>query len=181
MAYGQFKEIQSPYFATGNPATEEMTTLYAPGMLGCIAQFDQGGISGPANICVYQLVKQNSAITGVVGNVMYWVSKGSTFVITTVSTNTGHVAGVCEIAAGTAASYIWILKKGDRNVLFIDAPTSAPDATGKPVVGVTATAGKADALLLATAPQPILFGRTLGAQDGTSKLALVRVNVGDQF
>jgi hypothetical protein len=174
--------IQSPYFATGNPETEEMTTLYAPGMLGLRAEFDQGGIAGPMNKCIYQLVKQNTSITAVVGNVMYWVSKGSTYVVTTTATNTGNLAGIARIAATAAATYIWICKKGDREVLFVDSPTSAPDATGKPVVGVTATAGKADSLALTTAPVPWPpIGATLGAQDGTSKRASVRINIIDHY
>ena len=179
-AGGNQLQIQSPYYATGNPETEEMSTLYAPGMLGCVGQFDQGGISGPINLCLYQLVKQAAALSAVVGNVMYWSAK-STFTVTTTATNTGQLAGIARIASATAASYIWICKKGDRNVLFIDAPTVACDATGLPVVGVTATAGKADSLALATAPQPILLGRTLGAQDGTSKQASVRINIQDTF
>jgi hypothetical protein len=180
MSASNMKWIQSPYFATGNPESEEMSTLYAPGMLGCCAQFDKGGLAGPPNVCVYQLIKQAASITGVVGNLFYWSDKGI-WTVTTTATNTGQLAGVGRIAGATAASYIWICKKGDVDVLFIDSPTSAPDATGKPAVGVTATAGKADALALATAPQPLAFGRTLGAQDGTSKLASVRVNVLDQY
>jgi hypothetical protein len=173
--------IQSPYFATGNPETEEMTTLYAPGMLGLLAEFDQGLLAGPPNPCVYQLVKQATGVQGVVGNVMYWATK-SAWTVTTTATNTGQLAGICRIAAAASATYIWILKKGDRNVLFIDAPTVAPDATGLPVMGVTATAGKADSKALATAPAPWpVIGTTLGAQDGTTKLALVRVNIIDRY
>ncbi|PYQ25325.1 MAG: hypothetical protein DMF56_27825 [Acidobacteria bacterium] len=173
--------IQSPYFATGNPETEEMTTLYAPGMLGCRAEFDQGLLAGPPNRCVYQLVKAYTSITPVVGNVLYWVTKSS-YTVTTTATNLGNLAGIARIAAAAAAEYIWICKKGDRDVLFIDAPTVAPDATGLPVVGVVATAGKADAKALATGaiPWPAI-GATLGAQDGTTKLASVRINIPDQY
>lgn len=181
MAYGVRKRIQSPYFASGNPETEEMTTLYAPGMLGCVAEFDNGGIAGPENVCSYQLVLQESAISGVVGNVMYWSTqaKRAVWTVTTTATNTGTLAGICRKLVVTAATYIWILKKGYRNVLLIDAPTSAADTTGKPVVGVTATAGKADVLALATAPQPFTIGRCLTAQDGTTKLATCLVDIPD--
>ncbi len=173
--------IQSPYFATGNPETEEMTTLYAPGMLGLRAEFDQGLLAGPPNRCVYQLIKQYTSIQCVVGNVTYWVAK-SAFTVTTTATNSGNLAGIARIAAAAAATYIWICKKGDRDVLFIDAPTVAPDATGLPVMGVTATAGKADSKALATAPAPWpVIGTTLGAQDATSKLASVRINIPDQY
>jgi hypothetical protein len=173
--------IQSPYFASGNPESEEMTTLYAPGMLGCRAEFDQGLLAGPPNRCVYQLVKAYTSITPVVGNVLYWVTKSS-YSVTTTATNTGQLAGIARIAAAAAATYIWICKKGDRDVLFIDSPTVAPDATGLPVMGVTATAGKADSKALATAPAPWpVIGATLGAQDGTTKLASVRINIPDPY
>jgi len=173
--------IQSPYFATGNPETEEMTTLYAPGMLGCRAEFDQGTPGVAPNRCVYQLIKCAASITPVVGNVMYWSTKNIS-AVTTTATNTGQLAGIARIAAGAAAEYLWICKKGDRDVLFIDAPTVAPDATGLPVMGVTVTAGKADSKALATAPAPWpVIGATLGAQDGTSKLASVRINIPDIY
>lgn len=181
MSAGQLKLIQAPYFATGNPETEEMTTLYAPGMLGCFADFDQGGITGPENICRYQLVVQDAAISGVIGNVMYWAALKANYSVTTTATLTGTLAGVCRKLVTDAASYIWILKHGTREVLLIDAPTSAADTTGKPVVGVTATAGKADVLALATAPQPIEFARCVGAQDGATKRASCIVNVRDPF
>jgi hypothetical protein len=173
--------IQSPYFASGNPESEEMTTLYAPGMLGLRAEFDQGLLAGPPNRCVYQLVKVTTSITPVVGNVLYWVAK-SAFTVTTATTTFGNLAGIARIAAAAAATYIWICKKGDRDVLFIDSPTVACDATGLPVVGVVATAGKANSLALATGaiPWPAI-GTTLGAQDATSKLASVRINIPDVY
>ena len=194
--------IQSPYFATGNPETEEMTTLYAPGMLGCRAEFDQGllAIMAVAMFVQYRLQPQTGMdpvqqkvfmfmplVMSVMfaffpsGLVLYWVTKSS-YTVTTTATNLGNLAGIARIAAAAAAEYIWICKKGDRDVLFIDAPTVAPDATGLPVVGVVATAGKADAKALATGaiPWPAI-GATLGAQDGTTKLASVRINIPDQY
>lgn len=174
------KRIQSPYFATGNPETEESTTLYAPGMLGCVADFDQGSV-GNENVCTYQLVKLATSLQGLVGNVMYWSTgalKGA-YTATTTATNTGTCAGICQRATTTAATYIWMLKHGYRSVLLIDSPTSEADTTGKPVVGVTATAGKADTLALTTAPTPNLIGQCLTAQDGTSKLATCLVNLPD--
>lgn len=167
--------IQSPYFATGNPETEEMTTLYAPGMLGAVADFDQGSIGAP-NLCRYQLVKQNTAITGVVGTLFYWLTKASR-IVTTVRTNQGQVAGIGRIAAATAASFIWICKKGDRGVLFQGAPTVAPDATGLPVIPSTTTDGVANSVALGTAPIVNLIGATLGAP--TANVALTRVNIPD--
>lgn len=178
MSFGQRFRQQIPWFTTGNPESEDSATLYAPGMLGCIAEFDQGGLAGPMNVLTYQLVKQASGVTSVVGNVMYWSSKPA-FSVTTTATNTGLLAGIAQVISALAANYIWVVKRGRRNVLGIDSLTSAADATGKPAVGVTATAGKADTLALATAPQPIQIGRAVGAQDGTSKLFSCDIAIAD--
>src|SRR5438270_9555960 len=131
------KLIQSPYFASGSPETEEYASLPAAGStlppagsLGCVADFDNGGLAGPVNLCRYQLVKQGPGIQGVVGSAMYWLDE-TAYKVTTVRTNRGTFAGICRIASATAGSYIWILKKGRRTGLFQAAPSSAPDATGK--------------------------------------------------
>lgn len=179
MSASNMKWIQSPYFATGNPDTEEMTTLYAPGMLGCCGQFDQGGIGGPPNVCVYQLVLL-AAINAVVGNVLTWSNKGA-WTVTNATAANGNVAGIGQKIAGPS-TYIWIVKKGDRPVLFVDAPTVAPSALGLPVVQSDATAGKADALAKSETQAAFpLLGTTLGAQDGGTKLASVRINIPDQY
>lgn len=183
MPGGWRKRIQSPYFATGNPETEEMTTLYAPGMLGCVAEFDQGGIAGPPNICAYQLVLQAAAISGVVGQVMIAsnAQKGLFTVTNASNVNRGTLVGICRKVVVTAASYIWVAKKGDLNVLYVDAPTVAPDATGLPAFA-SGTAGKADSVALNTAVAPSEYiGATLAAQDGGTKLALTRINIIDAF
>jgi hypothetical protein len=178
MAYGNFKEIQSPYFATGDPETEESTTLYAPGMLGCIAQFDRGGVSGPQNVCVYQLV-QLDAFVSAVGQIVTWLSKAASTVTNQTAVN-GNVAGIVEKVAAVS-TYVWIVKKGDRPVLFVDAPTVAPSLLGLPVVQST-TAAKADCLAKSQTQAAFpLLGTTFGTQDGTSKLGTVRLNIPDGF
>lgn len=171
MAYGFLKRIQAPYFATGNPETEEMTTLYAPGMLGCLAEFDQGGIAGPPNVCTYQLVKQGAGIQAILGTVLYILVNGS-FTVTNVFS--GLLAGVSQIAAGTVASYIWIAKRGNRSVKLQAAPTSAADATGKPVVGSSTTNGVADVLALAEAQGAYPF---IGACTGAAVATIAPVNL----
>lgn len=170
-ANGRMRWIQSPYFATGDPEQEEMTTLYAPGMLGCLADFDRGS----NNICTYRLVVQATAISGVVGNVFVWSAR-STYTVTTTVTNIGMPAGVGEKIVVTAASYIWIAVRGNRPVLFIDAPTVAPATTGVQAV-VSSTAGKADGVTTASVRSHL--GATTSAQDGTTKLASVQLNLLD--
>lgn len=180
MPAGFMKRAQSPYFATGNPETEESTTLYAPGMLGCVSDYDQGQISGPPNICTYQLVLATLAISaGFVGEVYTWSSKAAWTVVAGVASS-GQVAGVGAIINTLLNPYIWILKRGDRNVRFVDAPAVAPSNAGLAVF-LSATTGKADCVANTTAEGNKTFGATLGAQDGTSKLGLVRVNCIDQY
>jgi hypothetical protein len=165
-----------PYFQTGNPETEESLTLFAPGLLGSYAEYNQGTPTAP-NVCRYQLVKCDAGITPAIGNVMYWVSRAA-FTVTTVRTNRGNVAGIARIAGTIAASYIWILKRGDRTVKFQGAPTVAPDATGLTVVPSSGTDGVADSVAIATAPPGPVIGTTLAA--AAASLALCRVNVPDQ-
>lgn len=184
MPAGRF--IQSPYYASGNPETEEYTaipatgsTLPPQGSIGCVADFDQGGAAGPVNLCRYQLVKCAAGITPALGSVMYWSNK-PILEVTTVRTNRGAVAGICRIAAATSAEYIWILKKGRRTVLFQAAPTSAPDTTGKPVVGSPGTDGVADCLgNVETQGAFSLIGVTVGV--AAVNLALCDVNIPDAY
>ena len=177
MSASNMKWIQSPYFATGDPETEEMTTLYAPGMLGCCAQYDRGGVTGPQNVCTYQLVKLDAFVT-VVGNVMTWLSKAA-FSVTNQTAANGNVAGICEKIAAVS-TYIWIVKKGDRPVLFVAAPTAAPSLLGLPVVQSSATAGKANCLAKSETQAAFpLLGTTFGTT--TSDLGTVRINIPDSY
>lgn len=165
-----------PMFLTGNPETELLTSLYAPGTLGMFCEFNQGTSSAP-NICRYRLVKLASSITTTIGAPLVWTDK-SAFTVSNIVANRAQLAGIARIVAA-AAEYIWILTNGDREVHLIDSPTSAADAAGKPVVMDPSTAGKADVLALTTAPTIARIGSTLGTQDGTSKRALCRVNILD--
>lgn len=166
------REAKGVMFLTGDPETEELTTPYAGGELGNFAEFDRGS----GNICRYRLVKAAAGITPVAGQVLYWNNK-AIYEVTTANAKRAQLAGICVQAKVGAAKYFWALVRGDRNVLFIGGVTSAPDASGKPVVG-SGTDGQADCLALATAPTIPLIGATLGTV--SSNLALVRVNVPDQ-
>lgn len=175
-----------PYFVSGNPETEEYLASYTflngsqlpyPGMLGMRADFDQGSV-GARNICSYQLVKAAAGITPGLSHVLYWANKGA-YTVTNVATNGGILAGVCPVLMTAAASGFWMIKKGDRNVLFLASPTATPDATGKPVVG-SSTTGRADCLAVAETQGAFpLIGVTLGAP--ASNIASVRINIPDLF
>lgn len=184
MPPGRF--IQSPWFFTGNPETEEYTALPAvgstlppAGAFMAICEFDQGLAAGPVNLCRYQLVKQGPGIQGVVGSAMYWLSKPAG-TVTTVRTNRGLFAGVCRIASATPASFIWILKKGRATGLFQAVPSSAPDATGKPVVPGDTTDGTFDCLANDESQGAFpAVGVTVGV--AAANLALVDWNVPDTY
>jgi hypothetical protein len=170
--------VAVPYFQTGNPDTDEFTAaagLPFPGMLGQLAEFDQGTPTA-RNLCKYQLVKQGAGIQGVAGTVLYWLDKAAKTVTTV---NSGALAGVCQIAAGSAASYLWVCKKGRRSVLYVDAPASTPDTTGMPVVG-SDTDGKADCLAVSETQGAFpLIGTSAGTL--TSHVGLVDINIPDQY
>jgi hypothetical protein len=163
--------VPVPYFGTGDPESEVYTTLPYPGMLGSICEFTRAS----NNICRYQLVKVAAGITTAVGNVMYWSDK-SAFTVTTSRTNRGLVAGIARIVA-TAGQYIWIVKKGDRQVVHEGAPTVAAAATGLPVIPGATTDGAADTVALTTAPAPVCIGHCLSTVSGG--LINVRINIYD--
>ncbi|HET9258276.1 MAG TPA: hypothetical protein VFO16_24185 [Pseudonocardiaceae bacterium] len=165
------RSMQSPYFASGDPETEEMTTLYAPGMLGTIAQFERAS----NNVCKYRLVKQNTGVTGIVGNVMGWFARATYTVGLGASGTLGLPAGICRIAAATAASYIWICTRGNRGVLFQGSPTVAPDATGAVQAVLGATGGQANGV--STANVALHLGSCTGVT--ASNIAPVQLSLLD--
>ena len=163
------------YFPSGSPETSEMATLYAPGDLGKKTFYNKGTGAAP-NWCLVQLVLFKAAITFAVGELLWWDDRANK-VVTNVS-NGGVVAGVvAKSTAPTAATYGWIWKQGNVPVKYLDAPTVAPDTAGKLAIA-SATNGRADCVTAATTLVPI--GRTLGAQDGTSKLANTALNILDE-
>lgn len=172
--------IQSPYFATGDPETEEYTaipvsgsTLPPLGSIGCVADFQRAS----NNWCRYQLVKVAAAITPVVGSVLYWSNK-PIFEVSTA--RSGALAGICRIACAAAAEYIWILKKGRRTVKYISSTAATPTTGGLPVVGSDAQDGLADCL---NADETQAAFPLIGTSAGTvtSQLGLVDVNIPDAY
>jgi hypothetical protein len=162
------------YIPNGDPRTlgSMMTSLYAPGDLGKRTQFNFGTAAAPIWVTM-QLVKYKTGITFAVGEVLWWDDIDDK-IVTNVS-NGGVVAGVAPYIA-VAASYGWCYKAGNVAVKYVDAPTVAPSTAGLLAVA-SATNGRADCITTITALVPI--GRTLGAQDATSKLASTMLNIFD--
>src|SRR5262245_11640713 len=167
---------QAAYVSSGDPESVDDVTAYAPGMLGARVGVTPtaAGTARTGPTKVYQYVKGDSAmsVSPFAQCLLYW-QDADKYVVTTATTNLNRVAGVYHKTGGPSnkGNYFFIQVEGRSLVRFIDAPTSAPDATGKYVVANAANAGKVDSIV--TAPTIAVIGVTAGAQDGTSKEALV--------
>lgn len=169
---------QAAWVSTGNPETVDDATPYAPGMLGStvtVAPSVAGTArTGPGK--TYQYVKGDAAmaVAPFAHCVMYWQDQDK-YVVTTATTNLNRVAGICHVVPASKGNNFYVQTEGRSLVRYIDAPTSAPDATGKFVVANAANPGKADSIV--TAPTIAVIGVSAGAQDGTSKEGLVDLQI----
>jgi len=152
------------YFAGGTPALSIVSTLHAPGELGQVVTFN--GVR-------YRCVKL-AAVTIAVGETLVW-SDRTNWIVTNVSANVSPCAGIA-INAATSGTYTWVALRGKVDVKYLDSPAVAPDTVGKAAV-MSGTNGRADCVTSATMVE--IIGRTLAAQDGTSKLASTQVNIFD--
>lgn len=161
---------QAQYISTGDVATDIVTSLFAPGELG--KKIEIGGI-------IYQRVKVAASITVAAGETAMW--SAAQRLLFTVTNATSGVDGLCAgafLGAPAAGSYCWIGKKGSLSCKYLDSPTVAPDTTGKAtIVNTATTAGRFDCVTSAAMSRQV--GRTVGAQDGTSKLALTFLDIED--
>ena len=161
---------QAQYISTGDVATDIVTSLFAPGELG--KKIEIGGI-------IYQRVKVAASITVAAGETAMW-SAAQRLLFTVTNANSG-VDGTCAgvfLGAPAAGSYCWIGKKGTLACKYLDSPTVAPDTTGKAaIVNAAGTAGRFNCVTSAAMNRQV--GRTVGAQDGTSKLADTYLDITD--
>lgn len=170
------------FIQDGDPMGSNESTLQYPGELGLesIAKCNDGIDR------TMQRVQNDSApaVAVTAGMVAWWVTEHPSYRVTPAAAQAGggrgRVAGIYPCVVSTDY-YTLIVKKGQATpVLFVDAPTAAPDATGLFVVP-SATNGKADCLAAGSAPTYPPIGKTVGAQDGTTKLANVDVDVYASF
>lgn len=152
-----------------------------PGMVGGSATIVLGNDSttpstNPRGSKTIQLVRTDSTMTvAPYESAVAWWQDRLTYRVTTAATNRGQVAGVF-LGPVTPGNLAIIQTAGRRAVKFVDAPTSAPDASGKFVIP-SATAGKADCV--ATAPTFPIMGLTAGTS-GPSAEALVDLAIPQQ-
>ena len=157
----------------GNPEEVNLTSLFHPGMLG--GRFISPNPS--AGNKEFQLVRVDStaAVSPYNGATAWWANK-ALYLVTTAATNRGQVAGVFTFAAALG-NYTCIQLEGRHNsVKIVDAPTSAPDATGKFVIP-SATAGKADVLAAGSAATYPVMGRTAGTLNAGDNTCAVDLHV----
>lgn len=155
---------QQVFLSTGNPDTTNDATLYAPGELGAVFDFNPG-----VNARTYQRVKLDSGATsanavGVVAANMlaYWKDKTQKIVTNDTKQAAGasvangfgnNVAGIFRFAV-TAGNYCDILKTGNGINVASDG-TGGAGATA--IADVTASQARIAGIAVGTAPtyQPL--------------------------
>jgi len=173
------------HFSSGDPETVDDVSPRYPGQVGAEVTIKQPGPPGSPSgenyrEKTYKYVQTDSsmAVAPFPGAVAWW-AHATNYLATTDSTKLGRnrVAGLFQ-GSPKAGNYCFIQTKGPGKVKFIDAVTSAPDATGKPVVPST-TAGKADCLAVgaAAAAGLALLGVSAGVLDGGTSEAVVELDV----
>lgn len=175
-------DMPPTFLESGDPESENVTSLPYPGLLG--TRFTQNQPSRTAagaeagRSKTYQLIRTDStmSVAPYSGAVAWWSDKTRYMVTTTVTTlGRGRVAGVFQNAI-TPGNYGCIQTRGPATVKFIDAVTSAPDATGKLVIP-SSTNGKADCLAAGSAATYPILGVSASAYNATEATAIVDLDV----
>lgn len=175
--------LQPVYLRSGDPETENESSLLYPGMLGgrlTIKQPGPPGSPGAENYRykTYQLIQTDSSmsVAPFKGAVAFWADKTKYLVTTTVTTlGRGRVAGVFQNAI-SSGNYGCIQTQGPAIVKFVDAPTANPTAAGLIVIP-SATAGKADCLAAGSAATYPALGVSAGVYDAAQAEAVVDLDV----
>ena len=159
------RRTQQPvYLQSGDPETENVATLHAPGDLGKIFTVKQPSRTAPGVEAgrpkTYQLIKTDSTMTvsPYPGATAWWSDRAANLV-TTNATNRNQVAGVFQYAI-TPGYYGCIQKREPATVKVLDADVASL-AIGDSIIP-SATNGKATRVAVGTAPTHSLMGRVAG-------------------
>lgn len=175
--------LQPLYLQSGDPESENVTSLAYPGMLGGRITIKQPGPPGSPGaedyrFKTYQLIQTDStmSVAPFRGAVAWWSDK-TKYLVTTSPTalGRGRVAGVFQNAIAVG-NFGCIQTQGPATVKFVDAPTAAPTAAGLIVIP-SATAGKADCLAAASAATYPALGVSAGALNLGDNTAVVDLDV----
>lgn len=176
-------EMPPLYLRSGDPETENETTLLYGGQLGSRITVKQPGPPGSPGaedfrFKRYQYIQTDSAMTVAPfkGAVAWWSDK-TRYLVTTSPTvlGRGRVAGVFQNAI-TPGNFGCIQLTGPALVKFVDAPTANPTAAGLFVIP-SATAAKADCLAAGSAATYPVLGLSAGVYDGANAQAVVDLDV----
>lgn|SRR3990167_3047789 len=158
-------EMPPVYLQSGDPETESVASLHAPGLLGArftVIQPSRGtpGVEDQRSKR-YQLIRTDSTMAtapfrGAVG----WWSDQANYVVTTTSPTTAQtrnrIAGIFCRSWDAAGHYMCIQIQGPATTKLIDAAVNANVVAGAFIIP-SATNAKADVVAAATAPtlQPL--------------------------
>jgi hypothetical protein len=181
---------QPVFVPGGDPRTFNEPSLLYPGQLGIRFQYkipprqdvDAVESSETGRPHGFQLVHTDStmATSPYDGAVAWWANQAAYRVTTNPATlGRGRVAGVFKTAV-TPGYYCCVQQSGISGVKFIDVPTAAPSAAGLIVIP-SATDGKADCLAAGSAATYPILGRTVGALQGGTAVALVDLDVPEVY
>ena len=158
-------EMPPVYLQSGDPETESVATLHAPGQLGTRFTVVQPSRGTPGaedyRSKRYQLIKTDSSMaTGPYKGAVAWWSDQANYVVTTTSPTTAQtrnrIAGVFCRAWATAGDYMCVQITGPATTKLIDGAVNADVVAGAFIIP-SATNAKADVVAAATAPtlQPL--------------------------
>lgn len=174
--------FEGVFISTGDPATVNESSPYAPGQLGKITTITRtSGSTNPgqgAKVYQYVQVDSTAPVAPYIGAVAWWSDRDN-FKVTTSATNRGQIAGVFLGAYPQLGYYGFIQVGGPAIVKFIDAVTAQPTAAGLHVIP-SSTNAKADCLAAGSAATYPLLGTSNGTYDvlnATAEVSL-RINTG---
>lgn len=181
-------ELNPIFLQSGDPETEDVETLHAPGTLGARITIRQPSGQGTQSTLHanyrhkrYQLVHSDSAMTvPQFANAVAWWSANAPgqgdYLVTTSPTRRGRVAGRFCRAITKAGNYCCIQIGGWGKIKFVDAPTAVPTVVGMQVIG-SATAGKADCLAVGAAATYESLGLSAGVYDAAQAECIVDLDL----
>jgi len=187
-------EMPPVYLQSGDPETEDVATLHAPGTLGMRFTIVQPpGPGAPAAQAfrskTYQLIRTDSSMTVTpFPNAVAWWSDKTRYLVTTSPTalGRGRIAGRFPdkslVSGGgtgsiTTGNYGCIQVHGPGRLKFIDAVVVANVSAVGNFVIPSSTAGKADVLGAGSAATYPSLGLTAGALDLGDATAIVDLDV----
>lgn len=160
------------YLQSGDPETESVATLHAPGLLGSrftVIQPSRGGATAtdPQRSKRYQLVKTDSTMTVAPfpGAVAWWGDQSQYIVTTTspsVAQGRNRVAGRFTRAWNAPGDYMCVQFGGPGLVKLIDGVTQANVVVGAYIIP-SSTNAKADVVAASTAPTQTPLGTVSSA------------------